>query len=175
MITDTERDKLFKQYRPVADRAARGFWAMCHSTDYEFEDIQQEAYIALLKFLNRDNSDVRYMEPCIYKNIKKELYKMLNTKKDGVMTAYQKKKGFRLCSTEALVDVVDVRNKTDIELQMDIDIAKKLLNEQRLTIFEMYLSGYTMQEIGKNLNMSKQRVSQIYTEICKKLKNYLTK
>jgi RNA polymerase sigma factor (sigma-70 family) len=175
MITLTERDKLFKQYKPVADRAARGFWAMCHSTDYEFEDIQQEAYIALLNFVSKDNSDVRYLEPCMYKNIRQELYKMLNTKKDGVLTAYQKKKGFRLCSTEALVDVVDLRHKTDIELQIDIDTAKKLLNDQRLTIFEMYLSGYTMQEIGKNLDMSKQRVSQIYIEICKKLKNYLTK
>jgi len=175
MISLQERDKLFNQYKQVAERAARGFAAMVRGSSYEFDDIQQEAYIALLSFCQKDNFDVRDMEPCAYSHIRRKLNTFLNSKKDGILTSYQKKKGVRICSTESLVDILDNRAKTDVEFQMDIDTARNSLKGNDVIIFELFISGYTFKEIGERLNLTKQAIYARHTKIIKMVKKHLTK
>jgi len=55
MKTQQELNTMFKQYMPVAERAAKSFYSICGSNEYDFDDIYQDAMESLWVLLHRDN------------------------------------------------------------------------------------------------------------------------
>lgn len=80
---------------------------------------------------------------------------------------------FRKSELEEVLNVETSDMVGDLNAELFISKARKLLKGIKLEIFELLLSGYSEREIAKKLKCSSQNVSSHVVEMRKKLRRYI--
>lgn len=139
------------------------------------EDIYQIGCIGLIKaVMNYGKPDVAFSTYAVY-TIRNALYQHFQEigrvkRKSNINTQsiYEKVKGtYDIEFYEAITNGVDFTDKT--LLRISLQSAFKQLDERNQKILMLYIQGYTFREMSSQMDITHQRISQIFNRKIKPL------
>ena len=163
IILTEDKMKLVEQYIPYAEKIARKI------NKYDDNTLSQ-AYWSLIYLADRYNENSgcsfgTFIKNYLYKHIKTQLYRAdyIDWKSDLIISIYDKKKDYEYTFEETIpsnyyVTLDDICNEETYKRLTSI------LTKRQRQIFDLYISGLTMQEIGNILGRTRQAISLIWRQ-----------
>lgn len=172
---------IINDYEMLIDKYARMFYYNNAKNNYfGLEDLKSEIILNLLKDLDKLD-EVMGKSVFIENSIKwscKKFYQNKNTMKrrgDATVDSLDRKIVHEE-ESKTLLELIeydyDLENEI-IEKDLVREIIKyaDLISERSGQIIRLFLAGYTFEEMGKILHLSKQNVNQIFNRAIKKIKH----
>jgi RNA polymerase sigma factor (sigma-70 family) len=172
---------IINDYEMLIDKYARMFYYNNAKNNYfGLEDLKSEIILNLLKDLDKLD-EVMGKSVFIENSIKwscKKFYQNKNTMKrrgDATVDSLDRKIVHEE-ESKTLLELIEY----DYDLENEIiekDLVKEiikyadLISERSGQIIRLFLAGYTFEEMGKMLHLSKQNVNQIFNRAIKKIKH----
>ena len=151
----------------------------CHLTK---QDIMQHVHIGIAKGLEKRKEEDKVVAYAIYRQVRSELSnnisKHFSAKKRGrdiPFTDYTSSFPIEEEHMEFIETIVDssVRMEEACVLQIDIEKALVEMPDKERNVLILYLQGYSMKEIQRELNLSKSKSASLTYYYLKKGKKYL--
>lgn len=172
---------IIEDYEMLIDKYARMFYYNNAKNNYfGLEDLKSEIILNLLKDLDKLDEAMGksvFIENSIKWSCKK-FYQNKNTMKrrgDTIVDSLDRKIVHEE-ESKTLLELIEY----DYDLENEIiekDLVKEiikyadLISERSGQIIRLFLAGYTFEEMGKMLHLSKQNVNQIFNRAIKKIKH----
>ena len=172
---------IINDYEMLIDKYARMFYYGNAKNNYfSLEDLKSEITLNLLKDLDKLD-EVMGKSVFIENSIKwscKKFYQNRNTMKrkgDSIVDSLDRKIVHEE-ESKTLLELIEYDyNLEDKIIEKDLvkEIIKyaDLISERSGQIIRLFLAGYTFEEMGKILHLSKQNVNQIFNRAVKKIKH----
>jgi RNA polymerase sigma factor (sigma-70 family) len=172
---------IINDYEMLIDKYARMFYYNNAKNNYfGLEDLKSEIILNLLKDLDKLD-EVMGKSVFIENSIKwscKKFYQNKNTMKrrgDATVDSLDRKIVHEE-ESKTLLELIEYDyNLEDKIIEKDLvkEIIKyaNLISERSGQIIRLFLAGYTFEEMGKILHLSKQNVNQIFNRAVKKIKH----
>jgi RNA polymerase sigma factor (sigma-70 family) len=172
---------IINDYEMLIDKYARMFYYNNAKNNYfGLEDLKSEIILNLLKDLDKLD-EVMGKSVFIENSIKwscKKFYQNKNTMKrrgDATVDSLDRKIVHEE-ESKTLLELIEYDyNLEDKIIEKDLvkEIIKyaDLISERSGQIIRLFLAGYTFEEMGKILHLSKQNVNQIFNRAVKKIKH----
>lgn len=174
---DQYREALFDKYKPVLCDICSKFYPSLKKCGMEFDDLYQEALIALNKAI--DSYDGRsalfysYAYVCINRHLS-TFYRYATTEKKNVLNYAFSMNQFIGENTLTYFDIVSDKNAkyNSVEINLDLIEFKNMLSDNESRIFELRWNGFSYREISILLDMNVKNVDYYIQKIKKKLHCY---
>ena len=172
---------IINDYEMLIDKYARMFYYNNAKNNYlGLEDMKSEIILTILKDLDKLD-EVMGKSVFIENSIKwscKKFYQNRNTMKrkgDSIVDSLDRKIVHEE-ESKTLLELIEYDyNLEDKIIEKDLvkEIIKyaDLISERSGQIIRLFLAGYTFEEMGKILHLSKQNVNQIFNRAVKKIKH----
>lgn len=178
---ETAENEIFNRYKDLVTKISRGYFIV----GGDLEDLIQEGMIGLYKAIKSYNETKAttfktFAILCIKHQIQTAI-RQANTQKNKLLSSAISFQNFTSSSTENIDFPIElifdttpaekVINKEDYEnLQQNI---KSCLSTLEYKVLQLYLQGYSYNEISKRLNISPKSIDNSLTRIKTKLKTKL--
>lgn len=181
MVMDKDEDYvnlIYDKYKPLIDKKINKWFWISNCLNYEFEDLQQDLYILISKYIRdfnmeHDASFYTYLNTCIDRYFKDRLKK------------YNRHNEFSFCSLDDFItnekkstfvesiafnDYTLVGDSDYYELESELMKFCYDLPINYASVFELFLNGYMVSEISYLIGTEIKTVYGILSKIRKKLK-----
>ena len=176
---------IINDYEMLIDKYAKMFYYNNMKSNYfSLEDLKSEITLNLLKDLDKLD-EVKGKSIFIENSIKwscRKFYEYRNTmkRKGDTMIDSLDRKIVHEEESKTLLELIEYDYDLENEVVENIykkDLIKEiikyadLISERSGQIIRLFLAGYTFEEMGKMLHLSKQNVNQIFNRAVKKIKH----
>lgn len=157
-LTDDQME-LVNQYIPYAERVA----AKIHYGD---DVTLSEAYYGLIYLASRYNEDSgakfgTFIKNYLYKRVRSQLYRAnhIEWDSDSIVNLQSVNKDYELTYEEILPSTTYNVTLDEMHNTNAYKAVTEKLNKKQKEVFDLYISGLTMQEIGDILGKTRQAIS----------------
>lgn len=157
--------KLIDRFQPLLKK---------YAVKLSYEDAYEDAVLFFIEFIKgfnlksmnslKDEVIVSYINTSIINFYNKKIQKLIERKKEIVISDLTSEQAYYTEVRSAKED------KTDILVEWGLE--KKLNQNEYRIIYMVYIEGYSVAEIARTSNKSRQAVNQIKRRALKKLKNF---